>query len=57
MSSFLDGGAGFVLSMVQLSPNIEQQKQVYNRNAKDVGVVYNELTNPLSVYWCLLTNH
>ena len=32
------------------SSSIEQQKQVYNREAKDVGVVHNERMNRLHVY-------
>ena len=42
--------------MVHFSPSIEQQKQIYNCEAKDVGVVYNERTNRLRVYRRLLTN-
>ena len=45
-----------VLSMVHFSPSIQQQKQVYNCEANNVGVVYNEYINGLGVYWRLLTN-
>ena len=62
MSSFIDSGAGLVLStyMVRFSHNIEQRKQLYNCEANSLGVVwcsYNEQTNRLCVYRRLLTNH
>ena len=44
-SNVIDGGVDLVLSIVCFSPNIEQQKQVYNCKARDVGVVHNELMN------------
>ena len=57
-SSFIDKGAGLVLSgMVCFS--IEQRKQIYSCKANSLGVVwysYNERTNCLRVYRCLLTN-
>ena len=60
-SSFIDSGADLVLSsyMVRFSRSIEQQKQIYSCKANSLGVVwcsYNELTNHLHVYRCLLTN-
>ena len=39
MSLFIDSGVGCVLSMFCF---IDQQKQVYNCKANDVGVVFNE---------------
>ena len=45
--------------MVHLSPSIDQQKQFYSCKANSLGVVwcsYNEQTNPLCVYRCLLAN-
>ena len=61
MSSFIDSGVGLVLStyMVRFSRSIEQRKQFYNCEANSLGVAwcsYNEWTNPLRVYRCLLTN-
>ena len=56
MSSFIDSGTGLVLSMVCFSHSIEQQKQVYNYEAKDVGVIYNEPMNLSHAYRHLLTN-
>ena len=41
------------------SSSIEQRKQFYNCKANDLGVVwcsYNEQTNHISVYRCLLTS-
>ena len=63
-SSFIDSGAGLVLSscMVRFSCNIEERKQIYSYEANEansLGVVscsYNERTNHLHVYRCLLTN-
>ena len=60
-SSFIDSGVGLVLSscMVHFSRNIEQRKQIYSYEANRLGVVscsYNERTNHLRVYRCLLTN-
>ena len=45
--------------MVRFSRSIEQQKQFYNCEANSLGVVwcsYNEWTNRLHVYRCLLIN-
>ena len=42
MSSITDSGMGLVLSMVHFNHSIEQQKQVYNCKANDVGVMYKE---------------
>ena len=44
MSSFIDSEVGIVLSMIRFTPSIEQQKQVYDCNANNVGMVYNEQT-------------
>ena len=60
-SSFIDNGAGLVLSsyMVHFNHSIEQRKQIYSCEANSLGVVscsYNERTNHLCVYRCLLTN-
>ena len=49
MSLFIDSGVGLVVSMVPFSSSIQQQKQVHNCKANDVGVVYNEKTNRLHV--------
>ena len=38
------------ISLVRLSPGIEQQNQVYNCKANTVGVVYNEL---MKLFMCL----
>ena len=46
--------------MVRFSLNIKQRKQIYSCKANGLGVVlcsYNERTNCLRVYRCLLTNH
>ena len=46
--------------MVRFSRNIKQPKQIYSCEANGLGVVlcsYNERTNRLCVYICLLTNH
>ena len=48
MSSFIDSGAGLVLSsyMVLFSRNIKQRKQIYSYEANGLGVVScNEWTN------------
>ena len=45
--------------MVRFSRNIEQRKQIYSYEANSLGGVsysYNEPTNHLRVYRCLLTN-
>ena len=42
--------------MVPFSPSIDQQKQVYNCKANNVGVVCNEPMSHLHVYRRLLTN-
>ena len=62
-SSFIDSGAGLVLSsyVVRSSCSIEHRKQIYSCEANGIGcgVVYcnyNEQTNHLRVYRCLLTN-
>ena len=59
VSSFINSGVGLALSMVHFSPSIEQQKQIYICEAKDVGVVckqYNKRINRLRVYRRLSTN-
>ena len=43
--------------MVCFSTGTQQQKQVYNCNTNNVGVVHDEWANYLHVYRCLLTNH
>ena len=60
-SALIDCGVGLVLSnyMVRFSRSIEQRKQIYSCEANSLGVVwcsYNERTNRLCVYRCLLTN-
>ena len=60
-SSLIDSGVGLVLSsyMVCFSRSIEQRKQIYSCKANSLGVVwcsFNEQTNRLRVYRCLLTN-
>ena len=62
-SSFIDSGVGLVLSsyVVRSSCSIEHRKQIYSCEANGIGcgVVYcnyNEQTNHLRVYRCLLTN-
>ena len=45
--------------MVRFSRNIKQRKHIYSCEANSLGVVscsYNERTNRLHVYRCLLTN-
>ena len=45
--------------MVRFSCSIEQRKQIYSCEVNSLGVVwcnYNEWTNRLRVYRCLLTN-
>ena len=52
VSSFINSGAGLVLSMVCFSSIVlNSEKQIYNCG---VGVEYNERMNQLCVYRCLL---
>ena len=60
MSSFIDSGAVLYYLYGHFSRSIEQQKQIYSCEANNLGVVwcsYNERTNHLHVYRCLLTYH
>ena len=42
--------------MVHFSHSIEQRKQIYSCEANSLWCSYNEQTNRLRVYRCLLTN-
>ena len=49
-SSFIDSGAGFVLSIWFVLAVVEQRKQISSCQANSLGVVYPAVINPQIIY-------